>query len=84
MADKDLMSTARGRIAIYAGFFLALGSKMQWKPDTNCPGGVAATDGMRVLYNPDDINKRRLGEVVFIAMHDRAPDVGAAAPAWHA
>lgn len=70
MATKDLMSTARGRIAIYAGFFLALGSKMQWKPDKNCPGGVAATDGLRVLYNPDNLNARPLGEVVFIAMHE--------------
>lgn len=67
---KDLMQTARGRIALYAGFFLALGSKMQWKADPKCPGGVAATDGLRVYYNPDNINTRPIGDVVFIALHE--------------
>jgi predicted metal-dependent peptidase len=65
------MQLAKGRLGLYAGFWLALASKMEWKPvGAACPGGVAATNGQQVLYNEDDMNKRSMGECVFIALHE--------------
>lgn len=68
----DKMQIARGRLGLYAGFWLALAAKMQWVAGnaSNTPGGVAATDGRRVWYNRDDLNARSIGEVVFIALHE--------------
>lgn len=67
---NDKMSTARGRLALYAGFWLALAAKLQWVPTVDAPGGVAATDGRRVWYNPENLNERPIGEVVYIALHE--------------
>ena len=67
---NDKMQIARGKLGLYAGFWLALASKMQWEPKDDCPGGVAATNGQYVWYNPTNINARPLGEVVFIALHE--------------
>jgi len=65
----DKMQLARGRLGLYAGFWLAMASKMQWIPG-NPLGGVAMTDGRQVIYNRDDLDKRPLGEVIFIALHE--------------
>jgi len=71
MSDMDKMSLARGRLALHAGFWLALASKMQWVDAGNkTPGGVAATNGNTVWYNRKDMDARPLGEVVFIALHE--------------
>lgn len=67
MTDK--MQLARGRLALYAGFWLALASKMEWKPGKPM-GGVAMTDGRTVTYNLENINARDLGDVVYIALHE--------------
>lgn len=69
MADFT-MSTVLGRLSLYAGFFMALGSKMEWKPRADVPGGVAATDARTVWYHPDLCTTRPMGEVVFIALHE--------------
>lgn len=68
--STDKMQIARGRLGLYAGFWLALASKMQWVADPRAPGGVAATDGRFVWYNRENIDARSLGEVVFIALHE--------------
>jgi predicted metal-dependent peptidase len=86
---NDKMSTARGRLALYAGFWLALAAKLQWIPDVKAPGGVAATDSKRVWYNPENLNERPLGEVVYIALHEIGHNMlchltrGAAHPNWN-
>jgi predicted metal-dependent peptidase len=67
--NEDRMQIAKGRLGLYAGFWLALASKMQWTAG-NAPGGVAATNGQMVIYNRDNMNKRTLGECVFIALHE--------------
>jgi predicted metal-dependent peptidase len=68
--DKDMMQIAKGHLALKAGFWLALASKMEWKPIDDCPGGVAATDGAYVYYNKENINARPLSEAVYIALHE--------------
>jgi len=65
---SDKMQTAKGRLALYAGFWIALASKLQWQPDDRFP--VAATNGTYVWYNLDNINARPMGDVVFIALHE--------------
>lgn len=64
----DKMQLAKGRLAMYAGFWLALSSKLQWIPSTQLP--TAGTDGRRVLYNRNNMDPRPLGEVVYIALHE--------------
>jgi predicted metal-dependent peptidase len=66
---NDKMQLARGRLGLYAGVWLAMASKMQWLPGQPM-GGVAMVDGRQVIYNRDNLNKRPLGEVVFIALHE--------------
>lgn len=68
----DNMQLARGRLGLYAGFWLALASKMKWIPcdAARTPGGIAATNGKVVWYNEENMNQRSLGEVVFIALHE--------------
>jgi predicted metal-dependent peptidase len=68
MSNKDQMQTAKGRLGLYAGFWLALCSKLEWVPSERFP--VAATDSKRVFYNLEQINSRPLGEVVYIALHE--------------
>lgn len=65
----DKMQIAKGRLGLYAGFWLALASKMQWRAG-NPDGGVAHVDGREVVYNRDNLNQRSMGEVVFIALHE--------------
>lgn len=65
----DKMQIARGRLGLYAGFWLALTSKMQWKAGDPM-GGVAMTDGKTVTYNLENLNARPLGDVMFIALHE--------------
>lgn len=65
----DKMQIAKGRLALHAGFWLGLGSKMEWKPG-QAQGGVAMTDGRNVIYNLENINARPIGDVVFIALHE--------------
>jgi predicted metal-dependent peptidase len=64
----DKMQTAKGRLALYAGFWIALACKMQWTPSKEFP--VAATNGQTVFYNLEQLNSRPMGEVVFIALHE--------------
>lgn len=64
----DKMQTAKGKLAIYAGFWLALASKLEWVPDASVP--IAGTNGRQVKYNRDHMNARPLGEVVFVALHE--------------
>lgn len=72
--SQDKMQTAKGRLALYAGFWLGLGSKLNWKPATHLPDGralyAAATDSINVYYNRENIDARPLGEVVYIALHE--------------
>lgn len=68
---QDKMSTAKGRLGLFAGFWLALASKLGWRavPAEQC-GGVAATDARNVYYCLEQLNTRPLGEVVYIALHE--------------
>lgn len=70
----DKMQTAKGRLALYCGFWIALASKLEWIAATHFPGGapchVAGTNSKWVIYNLENINQRPLGDVVFIALHE--------------
>lgn len=71
--SQDKMQTAKGKLALYAGFWLGLGAKLNWKVCTHLNGEplyAAATDSINVFYNPENINARPLGEVVYIALHE--------------
>lgn len=68
MSTLDKMQTAKGRLALFAGFWLALASKLEWKPDPSVD--IAATNGRYVKYNLEHMNARPMGEVVFIALHE--------------
>jgi predicted metal-dependent peptidase len=65
---QDKVQTAKARLAMYAGFWLALASKLEWIPDASVE--IAGTNGRWVKYNRDHMNARPMGEVVFIVLHE--------------
>jgi predicted metal-dependent peptidase len=74
MSGQDFMQTAKGRLALFAGYWIAIGSKLVWVATDTLPDGshlaVAATDARKVYYNLDDINQRTVGQAIFIALHE--------------
>lgn len=65
----DKIQTAKGKLALQAGFWLALASKLEWVADPNYRA-PAGTNGRQVFYNPTILNEWPIGDVVFVALHE--------------
>lgn len=62
------MELAKSRIALHAGFFIALTSKLDFMEDATIP--TACTNGRYVKYNPAWIETLTLPQVVGLVLHE--------------
>lgn len=71
MAELDKLQVAKSKIALHVGFWVSLVVKLKWEnTGSQTPGGVAATDGRRVMYNRDVLDTWPIGDVVFVVLHE--------------
>lgn len=65
---KKRMIDARGILVLQDSFFGILSYKLDIIENTNIP--TCATDGKRLLYNPDFVNSLRMNELVGVFAHE--------------
>lgn len=62
------LELAKSKIALHAGFWISLTSKLEFIPDPKCP--TAGTDGRRVFYNEEWVNKLTLKQTIGLILHE--------------
>lgn len=59
---------AKSKIALHAGFFISLTSKLSWEEKAGV--GTAGTDGRRVFYDPKFMEELTVAQAIGLVLHE--------------